>query len=497
MPSVGVVGQVCAALLLPAGSLLLYWLYRRSAPSDEEVYGGQRVVTARNTVLEVCVPQRAVGAVIGRQGARIKEIQKSCGARVTFKDRGVGDGDGGSHRVAVIYGTLDAAHQAELLIQQVIAEVKEPITEQVDVPGYSLGRIIGKGGSSIREMCRVSGARINVDRYEGSADPRALRTVTLTGSQQQIDVALEMLEEKLEEEEKFRDKMSVMAANREGRSLPPQREPLKVTSVAVKETSWEEEEADAATLRQEKLPLTDGYVEVYVSGVEHPGHLWLQILGSKALHLETLQAELTAWVSTPEARTKFAVTSVTPGQLVAAQYEPDDPTFYRARVLGEVVGESVGESVGLLDLYFVDYGDNCLAPPSRVFQLRSDFQSFPFQAVECGLADVIPTGGESCEWEEGTVSVFEDLSQCARWKTLHARVVSHATRGQLLPLIELLDCSGEQTVNIGQELVRRGLAQRSQVSQSQDTQSQDTQSQDTQSQDTQSQDTHSDARGKS
>ena len=30
------------------------------------------------------------------------------------------------------------------MIQQVIAEVPEPITEQIEVPGYSLGRIIGE-----------------------------------------------------------------------------------------------------------------------------------------------------------------------------------------------------------------------------------------------------------------------------------------------------------------------------------------------------------------
>ena len=32
------------------------------------------MTTARTSVIEVNVPQRAVGAVIGRQGSRIKEV---------------------------------------------------------------------------------------------------------------------------------------------------------------------------------------------------------------------------------------------------------------------------------------------------------------------------------------------------------------------------------------------------------------------------------------
>ena len=46
----------------------------------------------------------------------------------------------------------------------------------------------------------------------------------------------------------------------------------------------------------------DGYLKVYVSAVEHPEHFWLQVVGSKALHLEKLQTDLTAWVDTKEAQ---------------------------------------------------------------------------------------------------------------------------------------------------------------------------------------------------
>ena len=59
----------------------------------------------------------------------------------------------------------------------------------------------------------------------------------------------------------------------------------------------------------------------------------------------------------------FRVTSCVPGQLVAAKFEPEDPVYYRAKVLGENEG-------GALDLYFVDYGDNSFVDMSQVFKLR-------------------------------------------------------------------------------------------------------------------------------
>lgn len=42
--------------------------------SDEGTYEKKRVVTSKNTVIEVTVPQQAVGSVIGRQGSKIKQV---------------------------------------------------------------------------------------------------------------------------------------------------------------------------------------------------------------------------------------------------------------------------------------------------------------------------------------------------------------------------------------------------------------------------------------
>ncbi|MEQ2282212.1 hypothetical protein AMECASPLE_038193 [Ameca splendens] len=72
------------------------------------------------------------------------------------------------------------------------------------------------------------------------------------------------------------------------------------------------------------------------------------------------------------------------GDIVAAPYR-DQNTWNRAKVLG-VMGS------GLVDLYYVDFGDNGELSRDGLHPLRSDFLSLPFQAIECSLAGVRPKG---------------------------------------------------------------------------------------------------------
>ncbi|CAD5112086.1 DgyrCDS1327 [Dimorphilus gyrociliatus] len=68
-------------------------------------------------------------------------------------------------------------------------------TEESDkypVPGRFLGRIIGKGGSKIRELQESSGARLTIckDEYEGE-----FRNISLNGTEEQIEKAKCLIEE--------------------------------------------------------------------------------------------------------------------------------------------------------------------------------------------------------------------------------------------------------------------------------------------------------------
>lgn len=66
----------------------------------------------------------------------------------------------------------------------------------------------------------------------------------------------------------------------------------------------------------------------------------------------------------------------------------------------------------MIDLYFVDYGDTQFAKTEDIFELRTDFLSLRFQAIECFLANVQPvnTTSKLDEWNEKTIEKFEELT---------------------------------------------------------------------------------------
>ncbi len=47
-----------------------------------------------------------------------------------------------------------------------------------------------------------------------------------------------------------------------------------------------------------------------------------------------------------------------------------------------------------VDICFVDYGGYSRVPASCLRQIRADFMSLPFQAIECLLANVAPASGK-------------------------------------------------------------------------------------------------------
>merc|ERR1719343_145033 len=61
------------------------------------------------------------GAVIGKAGARIKEIQQQSGCKFKLMDRNSTNGEG---RGAFLVGPISGAHTAQNLVQQVLREAR-------------------------------------------------------------------------------------------------------------------------------------------------------------------------------------------------------------------------------------------------------------------------------------------------------------------------------------------------------------------------------------
>lgn len=76
-------------LLVPAAIVMtMLWAWRRIRGSGERAIEGSGTLQLRQgTCVEFTIPSSAVGYVIGRQGQRVREIERNSGARIRFKDQ--------------------------------------------------------------------------------------------------------------------------------------------------------------------------------------------------------------------------------------------------------------------------------------------------------------------------------------------------------------------------------------------------------------------------
>ncbi|XP_069102961.1 tudor and KH domain-containing protein-like [Argopecten irradians] len=423
-------GKVILSVGVPATCLLLYWLLKNRDQDDEQDEEKEKVTTSRQTVIEVKVPSKAVGPLIGRQGANIKKLQEQTGTRICFQDDS--KREPGKDRVLVIRGSTNQAQEAELLVRKTIREMPTVITEEIQVPIKALGRIIGRNGDSIRQMSRSSNARIFIDRAR--EEPRDItKKVSITGSQEQIEVAKSLIQEKVDEEEVFRAKAAVMAANREQRNKPNQGSVRRNDHT---QTNTEKKTNDQDGISRNVVSMGTNvkewpkqeYVEVYVSSVADPHHFWVQIISTNAIHLDELVHRMSSLYNTDHYK-NMCDNEYRVGDYVAALYERDH-SWYRAQVMG-IEGRQ-------LDLYFLDYGDSGYADINNVHQLRDDFLLLPFQAIQCCLGDIKVKGDE---WSEDAVNVFEDITYTAKWKVLMAkRTGSKVTEDkEVIQIVKLID----------------------------------------------------------
>ncbi|XP_067831990.1 tudor and KH domain-containing protein [Heptranchias perlo] len=468
--------KVMLAVGIPASAAALYILYRRYRETRDEhcvlVGDGQ-------IAMEMRVPRDTVKIIIGRQGSTVKQLRKETGARIEIEDSEEADGDeGAAERLLTIVGSPVQVCKAKVAIHQLLAEGVK-ITEELHVPHRAVGRIIGRGGESIRAICRNTGAKIVCEKETCEQILDMRRSVRISGTRQEVAAAKALIAAKVDEEAAFRQELACSAASRRQRKHPICAPTERASSahsgnggVTSPESGDEDEEDErrtnpTITVEQQdegdaeeddqrvskfEIPspdfsfLADEHLEVYVSAAENPNHFWIQILGSRCLQLDNLTYEMSRYYGNVSGTGEEFTPKL--GNIVAAPFQ-DDGFWYRARVLGFL------ES-GNADLYYVDYGDNREVPIGKLQILRSDFLSLPFQAVECSLDGIQPVGEQ---WSEEAMNCFDRLTYCAEWKILLAKICSYSQSGGVTrPQVQLFDRTCDQNLDIGDELVRLGHA---------------------------------------
>lgn len=143
-------------------------------------------------------PHTFVGKVIGKGGETIRDLQMRSGARIQIDQ----SGDEGKPRAVTITGHATAVAAAKQMVETVIAQGQDPASaavgeaqESVDCPPGIVGRVIGRGGETIRALQTASGAHISIDQNfpEGSN-----RKVHIQGNKEAVERGLKMVTELIE-----------------------------------------------------------------------------------------------------------------------------------------------------------------------------------------------------------------------------------------------------------------------------------------------------------
>ncbi|CAG5121019.1 unnamed protein product [Candidula unifasciata] len=144
-------------------------------------FNGPPVVQQQPEVVQLYIPEKSVGAVIGSKGQNIKNIMRMSGARIKILGANDKNGSGennpfshsGDERKAVISGSPEAQWKAQFYIFEKVknelrlaAHDEVHLRTEIMVPKQSIGRIIGKGGQNVKEMQRVSGAIVQLPMEE-------------------------------------------------------------------------------------------------------------------------------------------------------------------------------------------------------------------------------------------------------------------------------------------------------------------------------------------
>eukprot|EP00697_Spironema_sp_BW2_P014708 gnl/Spiro4/5236_TR2643_c0_g1_i1.p1 gnl/Spiro4/5236_TR2643_c0_g1~~gnl/Spiro4/5236_TR2643_c0_g1_i1.p1 ORF type:complete len:295 (+),score=50.09 gnl/Spiro4/5236_TR2643_c0_g1_i1:65-886(+) len=172
------------------------------------------------TTLHILIPSSMVGAMIGKSGSNIKQMITDSGSRITIaQDPSEGNGLRAPERVVTISGTLSCNSAAQKLVSARVEETQLAVQQQQPgfnpatykaphsvlkmlIPAGAMGCIIGKAGSTIKQLSEESGSKISISSLTDTPQSEMWRLVTITGTLDSNNLAQHMVSRKVLEREK-------------------------------------------------------------------------------------------------------------------------------------------------------------------------------------------------------------------------------------------------------------------------------------------------------
>ncbi|XP_014256299.1 tudor and KH domain-containing protein homolog [Cimex lectularius] len=299
----------------------------------------------------------------------------------------------------------------------------------VKVPAVSIANVIGPSGSVLRQLQGISETKI---KLKNENEDYAI--CYINGQKENAELAEKLI-------------LDIIA----------NKSPLmkgKKDSVTVEKENYSRYERFSDTIN-------DTMIQVYVSSIANPCHFWLQLITPKACALEHLVDDMTEFYSQEENRKQYALAKVTVGQIIVTKL-PTDEKWCRAEVY-RIKGKAKDQNPEtMIDLFCVDYGDFSYHTLKHLYQIKTEFLSLRFQAIESTMCDIVPKDGS--EWSEDSRTAFENMVFTGEWKVMLAQVVDYKRtaktirKGCPLPCVRLYDPEDPQGIDIAQKLIKMGLA---------------------------------------
>ncbi|KAL7667851.1 hypothetical protein ACOME3_008580 [Neoechinorhynchus agilis] len=169
------------------------------------------------------IPDSFVGLVIGKGGEKIAKIQTDSACKVQIAQELIkGEAGENMDRLCTLTGNREAISRAKSIITEILeggirrrnAKLEEKKKDNLygeygnkrpdlieltkNVPTDRAGYVIGKGGETIKDINRRSGAHVETDRAMKAGEPGEFRVFRIRGTKEQVELALEMIAEKVQ-----------------------------------------------------------------------------------------------------------------------------------------------------------------------------------------------------------------------------------------------------------------------------------------------------------
>jgi len=295
------------------------------------------------------------------------------------------------------------------------------------IPDYLCGKLIGNNGTFIKKLkddCRVNiilketREKLKIKKPRSRKDQKfgegMLKLCCIEGTRHNIDKCLDIVKEKFHQNPEI-------TFEQVNRSKGESQNQLNLNGSVC-------------------LSLAEGVMhDVFVSSIVGGGHVFLQQPYHPTFfaleRLDQCMARTYSQFTCPQVPLPVVINSV----CVA----PCEGGWYRCQVV------AYDEETGVCDIKYLDYGGYHSIPAAELKQIRTDFLSLPFQAIECYLANIHPTDDEN-------ISAFV-LEELISQQVVQARMIG--TNEQGVPMIHLYRAANGQTTMVNRELVDRNCAQ--------------------------------------